>query len=115
MLKHRGVIRTRFSDFTAPVCRVLLNHNTTVFLNRKALPTNPVKTEKSSTLNEEILIFVKAEDAGGLAPVKDDNEDRGQKIKFEAGSYSSPQLTFIMLHFRRVCKGICCLHCGGDV
>ena len=90
--KHRRATRTRFSSPTAPVCCVLLNHNTTVFLNRKALPTNPVKTEKSSTLNAGILAFIKAEDAGGLAPAKDDNIEKEQKTKFKACSYGSPML-----------------------
>ena len=77
VLKHNTAIRTSFSAPTAPVCCVLLNHNTTVFLNHKALPTNAVKAEKSSTLNEEILSFIKAKDAGGLTPIKDDNEEKG--------------------------------------
>ena len=56
-----------------------------------------VKSEKSSTLNEEILLFIKAEDANGLAPVKDDNAKEGQKIKFKAYSYGSPMLMPITL------------------
>ena len=44
------------------------------------------------TLSAEILPLVEAEDAGGLAPVKDDNKEQGQKLKLKAGSYSSPQL-----------------------
>ena len=62
------------------------------FLNRKALSAKALCREKSSTSNAEILSFIEAEDAGGLSPAKDDNEDKGQKIKFKAGSYNSPQL-----------------------
>lgn len=89
-------MRMRFSDFTAPVCRVLLNHNTKVFLNRKALLTNTVKAEKSSTINAEILPFTKTEDAGGLAPVKDDNDEKGQNDKFKAHLYGSHMLKLIV-------------------
>ena len=92
LYRHRGATRTRFSALTAPVCCVLLNHNATAFLNRKALPTNAVKAEKSSTLNAGILSFIKTEDAGGLAPVKDDNAEKGQKIKFKACLRGSPML-----------------------
>ena len=57
------------------------------FLNRKALSANALSREKSSTLNAEILSLIEEEDAGGLSPTKDDSEDKGQKIKFKAGSY----------------------------
>ena len=46
----------------------------------KPCKANALSREKSSTLNEEILPFIKAEDAGGLTPVKDDNEDEGQNL-----------------------------------
>ena len=85
-------MQARFSRLRASAYCVLLNRNASAFLNRKALSANPLSREKSSTLNEEILPFIKAEDAGGLAPVKDDNEDEGQKIKFKAGLHSVPLL-----------------------
>ena len=90
--KQWAAIRTRFSQHRASAYRVLLNRNASAFLNRKALSANPLSREKSSTLNEGLLPFIKAEDAGGLAPVKDDNDEKGQKIKFKAGSYSTPLL-----------------------
>ena len=91
-LKQWGAILTRFSRHRASAYCVLLNHNTKVFLNRKALSAKALRREKSSTLNAEILHFIKAADAGGLAPVKDGNAEKGQKIKFKAGSYISPLL-----------------------
>ena len=92
LFKQRGAIRTRFSRHRAGAYCVLLNHNATAFLNRKALSARALSREKSSTLNEEDLSFIKAEDAGGPAPVKDDNAEKGQRTEFKAGSYSVPLL-----------------------
>ena len=91
-LKQRDAMQARFSRRRASAYRVLLNRNATAFLNRKALSAKALRREKSSTLNAEILSFIEAEDADGLSPVKDDNNDNGQKIQFKAGSYNSAQL-----------------------
>ena len=91
-LKQRNAMRVRFSRHRASAYCVLLNHNATAFLNRKALSANALRREKSSTLNAGILAFIKAEDADGLAPVKDDNNEKGQKAKFKAGLHGVPLL-----------------------
>ena len=98
--KQWDAVRTRFSQRKASAYRVLLNHNTTVFLNRKALSAKALRCEKSSTLNAGILFFIKAKDAGGLSPVKDDNEEKGQNNKFKAGTHSVPLLQRCMAQFR---------------
>ena len=91
-LKQRNAMRARFSRRRTPAYCVLLNRNATAFLNRKALSANALRREKSSTLNAGILAFIKAEDAGGLSPVKDDNAEKGQKNNFKAGVHSVPLL-----------------------
>ncbi len=90
--KQWASIRTRFSRHRASAYRVLLNHNATAFLNRKALSAKAQSREKSSTLNEGNLPFIKAEDTGGLTPAKDDNAEKGQRLEFKAGTYSGPLL-----------------------
>ena len=70
----------------------MLNRNATAFLNRKALFAKALSREKSSTLNEGLLPFIKAEDTGGLAPAKDDNAEKGEKNEFKADAYSVPSL-----------------------
>ena len=99
-LKQRDAMRARFSRRRASAYCVLLNHNATAFLNRKALSAKALRREKSSTLNAGILTFIKAEDAGGLAPVKDDNAGKGQKTKFKAGLHSVPLLKRSMAEIR---------------
>ena len=98
--KQRKAVRARFSRHRASAYCVLLNHNATAFLNRKALSAKALSREKSSTLNEKNLHFIKAEDADGLAPVKDDNAEKGQRIKFKANSHSLPLLKRSMAQFR---------------
>ena len=81
-IKQRNAMQVRFSRHRASAYCVLLNRNATAFLNRKALSAKALRREKFSTLNAGILTFIKAEDAGGLSPVKDDNAEKGQKNKF---------------------------------
>ena len=90
--KQWNAMRARFSRHRASAYCVLLNRNTTVFLNRKALSAKALWREKSLTLNAVILTFIKAEDAGVLTHVKDDNAEKWQKIKFKAGWHSVPLL-----------------------
>ena len=92
-LKQRNAMQARFSHRRASAYCVLLNHNATAFLNRKALSANVLRREKSSTLNAGILSFIKAADADGLAPIKDNNAEKGQKDKIKACLYDSPMLT----------------------
>ena len=92
-------MRARFSRRRAGAYCVLLNHNATAFLNRKALSAKALRREKSPTLNAEILTFIKAEDAGGLVPVKDDNAEKGQNNKFKSGLHSVPMLKHSMTPF----------------
>ena len=78
-------------------CSITMRQHSSI---AKPCEAKALRCEKSSTLNAGILSFIKAKDAGGLAPVKDDNAEKGQKIKFKAGSYSVPLLKRSMAQFR---------------